>query len=105
MAEQARTTVADLRRRLDRSGQARRGTLGTGGRRRHSPGFSTTWTLVDEEGNPVARDDLHVDFGRRSRGTSHGERRRERRRRSVIRRSEGAKAWKLRNKSAWRPES
>jgi len=61
MAGQARTTVEDLRRRLDRVGRL----AAVRSDRRKAKALS--WLLdhvdlVDEEGNAVARDDLQVDF-------------------------------------------
>ena len=56
------TDPAELRRQLDRAGRTRRGTLGA------EKAKALTWLLdhvelVDEDGNPVSRDELAVDQG------------------------------------------
>jgi trigger factor len=62
LAEQARSTAAEVRRRLDRSGRL---SAVRSGRRKAK---ALSWLLehvelVDEQGSPVSRDDLRMDFG------------------------------------------
>lgn len=67
MAQQAGTSAADLRRRLDRAGRL----PAVRSDRRKSKAL--TWLfdqvdLVDEDGKPLSRDDLHVDVGAQGAG-------------------------------------
>ena len=62
LAKEARSTAAEVRRRLDRSGRL---SAVRSGRRKAK---ALSWLLehvelVDEEGSPVSRDDLRMDFG------------------------------------------
>jgi trigger factor len=62
LAEQARSTAAEVRRRLDRSGRL---SAVRSGRRKAK---ALSWLLehvelVDEQGSPVSRDDLRMEFG------------------------------------------
>jgi trigger factor len=62
LAEQAQSTVAEVRRRLDRSGRL---SAVRSGRRKAK---ALSWLLehvelVDEDGSPVSRDDLRMDLG------------------------------------------
>jgi trigger factor len=67
MAQQAGTSAADLRRRLDRAGRL----PAVRSDRRKSKAL--TWLfdqvdLVDEDGKPLSRDDLHVDVAAQGAG-------------------------------------
>jgi len=71
MAQQAGTSAADLRRRLDRAGRL------PAVRSDRRKAKALTWLfdhvdLVDDEGNPLSRDDLRVDVAERGAGQDDG---------------------------------